>query len=71
MTSYKLFLPIESLVSDILAGDGNIEEHFYGVHCTYRQHLELRLKRKCLYLILENVTYLSFSFRKIGQIHCE
>jgi hypothetical protein len=28
---HKLFLPRESLVSDILAGDGNIENLFYGV----------------------------------------
>jgi hypothetical protein len=28
---YKLFLPRESLVSDIPAGDGNIEKIFYGV----------------------------------------
>jgi hypothetical protein len=27
---YKLFPPRESLVSDILAGDGNIEKLFYG-----------------------------------------
>ncbi len=27
---YKLFLPRESLVSDIPAGNGNIEELFYG-----------------------------------------
>ncbi len=27
---YKLFLPRESLVSDIQAGDGNIEKIFYG-----------------------------------------
>jgi hypothetical protein len=31
---YKLFTPRESLVSDILAGDGNIEKLFYGVFCT-------------------------------------
>jgi hypothetical protein len=30
---YKLFLPRESLVSGILAGDGNIEKLFYGVQC--------------------------------------
>ncbi len=28
---YKLFPPRESLVSDIPAGDGNIEKLFYGV----------------------------------------
>jgi hypothetical protein len=28
---YKLFPPGESLVSDIPAGDGNIEKLFYGV----------------------------------------
>jgi hypothetical protein len=28
---YKLFSPRESLVSDISAGDGNIEKFFYGV----------------------------------------
>jgi hypothetical protein len=28
---HKLFLPRESLVSDIPAGDGNIEKLFYGV----------------------------------------
>jgi hypothetical protein len=28
---YKLFSPRESLVSDILAGDGNIEKLFYRV----------------------------------------
>jgi hypothetical protein len=28
---YKLFPPRESLVSDIPAGDGNIEKFFYGV----------------------------------------
>jgi hypothetical protein len=28
---YKLFLPRESFVSDILARDGNIEKLFYGV----------------------------------------
>jgi hypothetical protein len=28
---YELFLPRESLVSDIPAGDGNIEKLFYGV----------------------------------------
>jgi hypothetical protein len=30
---YKLFLPRESLVSGILAGDGNIEKLFSGVQC--------------------------------------
>jgi hypothetical protein len=30
---YKLFPPRESLVSDIPAGDGNIEKHFYSVGC--------------------------------------
>jgi hypothetical protein len=29
---YKLFLPMESLVSDIPAGDGNIEKFFYSVY---------------------------------------
>jgi hypothetical protein len=29
--TYKLFLPRESLVSDIPAGDRNIEKLFYGV----------------------------------------
>jgi hypothetical protein len=29
--TYKLFLPRESLVSDIPAGDGNIEKLFYCV----------------------------------------
>ncbi len=29
--TYKLFLPRGSLVSDIPAGDGNIEKLFYGV----------------------------------------
>jgi hypothetical protein len=28
---YKLFLPRESLISDIPDGDGNIEQLFYGV----------------------------------------
>jgi hypothetical protein len=28
---YKLFLPRESLVRDIPAGEGNIESFFYGV----------------------------------------
>jgi hypothetical protein len=28
---YKLFPPTESLVSDIPAGDGNVEKLFYGV----------------------------------------
>ncbi len=30
---YKLFLPRESLVSDIPVGDKNIEKLFYGVQC--------------------------------------
>jgi hypothetical protein len=29
---YKVFLPRESLVSDIPAGDGNIEKLFYSVY---------------------------------------
>ncbi len=29
---YKLFQPRESLVSDIPAGDGNIEKNFFTVH---------------------------------------
>ncbi len=29
---YKLFLPRESLVCDIPAGDGNIKKLFYGVY---------------------------------------
>ncbi len=33
---YKLFLPRESLVSDIPAGDGNIEKLFNGA-CTGRE----------------------------------
>jgi hypothetical protein len=41
MTS--LFLSIESLVSDILAGDGNIEKLFYGVGCHF---LCFRIPRK-------------------------
>jgi hypothetical protein len=34
---YKLFPPRESLVSDILAGDGNIGTIFYGVHIISRE----------------------------------
>ncbi len=32
---YKLFLPRESLISDIPAGDGNIDKLFYGVVSSY------------------------------------
>jgi hypothetical protein len=40
---YKLFLPRESLVSEIPAGDGNIESFFYGVDISVLQQTVLPL----------------------------
>jgi hypothetical protein len=36
---YKLFLPRESLVSDIPAGNGNVEKLFYGVALTLMTYI--------------------------------
>jgi hypothetical protein len=51
MTS--LFPPRESLVSDILAGDGNIEKLFYGVH-TYLEKHSLLVSQMHLLLQVSN-----------------
>jgi hypothetical protein len=37
---HKLFLPRESLVSDIPAGDGNIEKLFYSVLQALKTHIK-------------------------------
>jgi hypothetical protein len=36
---YKLFLPRESLLDDIPAGDGNIEKLFYVVYSPFKSKL--------------------------------
>jgi hypothetical protein len=58
---YKLFLPRGSLVSDIPAGDGNIEKLFYGVCTDLDDECELGVLLVPVPQVLPAYTFQSYS----------